>query len=76
MKGIQLRVKELASARGWSDLELAGRSGVDVRVVRRMFAGDHNIYLAQLAKVSATLEVEVCELIAQTKDAKDGDSDK
>jgi hypothetical protein len=73
---IHLRVKELTEARGIDERELAGRARVDVRVIRRMFAGQEigKVLLHQLMKVADALEVEVCELI-QTIETRDGDLD-
>jgi ribosome-binding protein aMBF1 (putative translation factor) len=77
MKGLEsrvrLRVAEVARERKLSDLELAHLSSVGVSVIRRMFTSSGNVYLTQLAKVAAALDVKVCELIdEQTKEAKDG----
>lgn len=74
---VHLRVKELAEARQLSDLELAHLSGVDARVIRKMWTGQQvgHVLLHQLMRVADALEVDVCDLI-QSKDAKDGEINK
>jgi hypothetical protein len=63
-KAVHLHVKELAEQKRIGDLELAGRAGVDIRVIRRMFAqqGVGALLLSQLMRVADALEVDVCDL--------------
>lgn len=70
---IQLSVREVAEAKGLSDLGLAHLAQVDARVIRKMWSGHGvgNVLLHQLMRVADALEVDVCELL-QPKDAKDG----
>lgn len=62
---VSLRVKELAQQQRLSEYELAARSGLDVRVVRRMIAnqGVHQMKISQLAKVAEALQVHIAEMI-------------
>jgi hypothetical protein len=62
---VQLKVKELAEQQKLSEWDLVARSGLDVRVVRRMIAnqGVHQMLVSQLAKMAEGLQVPVRELI-------------
>jgi transcriptional regulator with XRE-family HTH domain len=62
---IHLKVRELAEAKGLSDLELAHLASVDARVIRKMWTGQRvgEVLLHQLMRVADALEVDVCELI-------------
>lgn len=62
---VRLRVKELAEQKKLSEWDLAARSGLDVRVVRRMMAneGVHQMKVSQLAKMAEGLQVHIAELI-------------
>jgi transcriptional regulator with XRE-family HTH domain len=62
---VRLRVADVAKQKNLSDLELAHMSGVGATVIRRMWIGSSNVYLTQLAKVAAALEVSICELIEE-----------
>jgi transcriptional regulator with XRE-family HTH domain len=78
-RSVRLRVQELAAQKHLSDLELAHLAQVDVRVVRKMLANQRvgEITLSQLVRVAEALNVPICELIEeQTKETKDGNSDK
>lgn len=68
---VTLKVKQLAEAKGLSDLALAHLAQVDVRVIRRMYASDDNIYLTQLAKVAEALDCSIAELIAKDNKTPD-----
>lgn len=60
---VRLRVKEFQG--NLTEWDLVARSGLDVRVVRRMIAnqGVHNMFVSQLAKMADGLGVSLCDLI-------------
>jgi transcriptional regulator with XRE-family HTH domain len=64
MRSIHLRVKELAEAKGLSDLALAHLARVDARVIRKMWTGQKvgEVSLHQLMRVADALEMDVYEL--------------
>jgi DNA-binding Xre family transcriptional regulator len=62
---LHLKVRELAEAKGLSDLALAHLAHVDARVIRKMWTGEQvgNVLLHQLMRVADALEVNPCDLI-------------
>lgn len=59
LRVVRLRVKELAQQQGLSEYELAARSGLDVRVIRRMInnEGVPQMKISQLARIGEALGV-------------------
>lgn len=63
MTPITLRVAELREGRGWSQAELARRSGVPQPTISRMEAGTESVNLRVLEKLASALEVHPAALI-------------
>ncbi len=73
MRKVRLRVKEIACEKGLSEYELVARSGLDIRVVRRMVAnqGVHQMMVSQLAKMAEGLGVPLCDLVDDSSNQQD-----
>jgi transcriptional regulator with XRE-family HTH domain len=56
-----LRMTELRKARGWSQAELARRTGMNQATVCHMEGGHFIPYASQLAKIAEALEVSKAE---------------
>lgn len=65
MRKIRFKVQELAQAQGLSEWDLAARSGLGVRVIRRMIKNEHpeRVTISQLARIAEALGVATGELI-------------
>jgi transcriptional regulator with XRE-family HTH domain len=64
---VKLKVKELALAAGLSEWDLAARSGLDVRVIRRMLANQDvsQMKMSQLARIAEALGVPTASLFVE-----------
>jgi transcriptional regulator with XRE-family HTH domain len=62
-----VRVKERRLARGWSQAQLAEKSGLSVRTIQRIETGA-NPGLETLTRLAAVLDVDVAELQQQLAD--------
>ena len=59
MTPISVRIEEVRKVKGWSQAELARRSGVSQSTISRLEAGSTpSIYLANLERLAAVLEVD------------------
>jgi DNA-binding Xre family transcriptional regulator len=66
---IRLKVKEVALQKGISQRQLTLRSGLDIRIVQRVFRDSTtNITLATLDKFAKVLEVDASSLIESVPD--------
>lgn len=65
---IGARVRELRHERGLTQSELAQRSGVSVRFLGQLEAGEGNISLGRLAEVAAALGVPLGALVSEGPD--------
>ena len=73
MTPISLRLRELRDAKGWSQSELARRSGVAQYTISRLEAGDQeSVNLAQLEKLANALGVNAALLIVHEPKGKRG----
>jgi len=57
------RVRELRTARSWTQKQLAERAGMSVRFLGQLEAGGANVSLVRLAEVAQALETSVVSLI-------------
>ncbi len=70
---IQIRVQELRDAKGWSQAELARRSGVPQPTISRIEAGESgSITLANLERLADALGVNAALLIVHEPKGKRG----
>jgi transcriptional regulator with XRE-family HTH domain len=70
---IHIRVEELREAKGWSQAELARRSGVPQPTISRIEAGESgSISLANLERLADALGVDAGYLILHTRRGKRG----
>jgi transcriptional regulator with XRE-family HTH domain len=70
---ISLRLRELRTAKGWSQSELARRSGVPQYTISRLEAGEQeSINLAHLEQLATALEVDAALLIRHERKGKRG----
>ena len=58
------RVRKLRTDRGWSQEELADRSGVNRSYMSRVELGKSDVSLSVLHKIARTLEISLSELLA------------
>lgn len=71
MTPIVLRIKQLREVNGWSQAELARRSGVHQSVISRLESGQsQSVSLRNLEKLAGALECDPGYLIAKRADAK------
>jgi XRE family aerobic/anaerobic benzoate catabolism transcriptional regulator len=63
LRNLSNRVRALRRARGWSRATLAERSGLSVRFLARVEAGDGNISLLRLTSLAQALDTTADELI-------------
>ncbi len=71
MTPIVLRIKQLRKVNGWSQAELARRSGVHQSVISRLESGQsQSVSLKNLEKLAGALECDPGYLIAKRADAK------
>jgi len=63
LQTLSARVRRLRRARGWSRATLSERSGLSVRFLARVEAGDGNISLLRLTSLARALETTADELI-------------
>jgi transcriptional regulator with XRE-family HTH domain len=67
MTPISIRLEELRNAKGWSQAELARRSGVPQSTISRIEAGKTNsIELSNLERLASALGVNAAVLIEHT----------
>jgi transcriptional regulator with XRE-family HTH domain len=60
----RLKVREIAQAKGVSQRQLFLRSGVDIRIVRKLIRNPYTVITVEtLERLSRVLEVDVSELI-------------
>jgi transcriptional regulator with XRE-family HTH domain len=57
------RVRNLRTDRGWSQEELADRSGVNRSYMSRVELGKSDVSLSVLHKIARTLEISLAELL-------------
>ena len=68
---IVLRIQELREAEGWSQSELARRSGVPQPAISRLERGSVGVVnLVHLEKLAAVFEVKPAYLIGEASDRK------
>jgi DNA-binding Xre family transcriptional regulator len=66
---IRLKVKEVAGEKGISRRKLSLRSGVDIRLIQKIFQEPYrNITLETLDKIAKVLGVDASELIESEPD--------
>jgi XRE family transcriptional regulator, aerobic/anaerobic benzoate catabolism transcriptional regulator len=63
LRSVGERVRELRRARGSSQLDLASKSGLSVRFLSQLEAGEGNISLARLSLVASALGVPLSSLV-------------
>jgi len=63
LQALSERLRHLRRARGWSRAALAARSGLSVRFLARVEAGDGNISLLRLTSLAHALDTTADELI-------------
>jgi transcriptional regulator with XRE-family HTH domain len=73
MTPISLRLRELRTAKGWTQQELAERSGVPQYTISRLESGEpESVNLAHLEQLADALEVDAGYLILHTRRGKRG----
>ncbi len=71
MTPIVLRIKQLREVNGWSQAELARRSGVHQSVISRLESGrSQSVSLGNLEKLAGALECDPGYLIAKRAEAQ------
>jgi transcriptional regulator with XRE-family HTH domain len=71
MTPISLRLRELRTAKGWTQQELAERSGVPQYTISRLESGEpESVNLAHLEQLADALEVDAGYLILHSKKGK------
>lgn len=66
---IRLKVKEVAQAKGISQRKLAIQSGIDIRLIQRIYSNPYrNITIETLDKIAKVLGVDASELIESEPD--------
>jgi transcriptional regulator with XRE-family HTH domain len=69
----RLKVKEVAQAKAVSQRQLFLKSGVDIRIIRKIFRNPHTVVTVEtLARLAAVLEVDVSELIESSPKEEQG----
>jgi len=63
LAGLALRVRRARKARGWSRQELARRSGLSIRFLARVEAGDGNISVLRLEALARALDTSADRLV-------------
>ncbi len=58
------RVRELRKLRGWSQEDFAFRIGLDRSYLGGVERGERNVSIENIARIAATLDVEIAELFA------------
>jgi transcriptional regulator with XRE-family HTH domain len=73
MTPISLRLRELRTAKGWTQQELAERSGVPQYTISRLESGEpESVNLTHLEQLADALEVDAGYLILHTRRGKRG----
>ncbi len=61
-KAMGEKIRKLRLERGWSQAQMAERSGIDDGHLGQIERGDTTVYLSTLAKIVQTLETTVADL--------------
>ena len=63
LKRMAKRIQELRGARGWSQVELAGKAGISRPYLARLETGRQDPRISVLAKIARALHVSVGALV-------------